>query len=257
MKQLQEKTYRLADNRSGESFMPKTGRNGRLTIFDEEINARRAIRHCPNQPSIFIDEQDKFARVSPVLFTSGYLTVSGKNPITQKFLDVHPSNIANGGKWFEHVDEEKEAKESIEVDELQIDLKYAVRQVAKKKDGIHKLKAEVAVITGSIDIASRKGIEELKQELYNQIEANPYYFTDDLGNPNIFDNEEVFRKYMVLKALKDGVIRKSTNGKTMMWAKGKENIYSAPIGVELVESFSEYLTTDEGMLILEEITRRS
>lgn len=257
MKQLQDKTYRLADNRSGESFIPKTGRNGRLTIFDEETNTRRAIRHCPNQPSIFIDEQDKFARVSPVLFTSGYLTVSGKDPITQQFLDAHPSNVANGGKWFEFIDEEKEAKESIEIDELQIDLKYAVRQTAKKKDGIHKLKAEVAVITGSIDRASRKGIEELKQELYNHIESNPYYFTDDLGNPNIFDNEEILRKYMVLKALQDGVIRKSANSKTMMWAKGKEKIYSAPIGVELVEAFSEYLTTDEGMLVLEEITRRS
>ena len=257
MKQLQDKIYRLADNRSGESFMPKTGRNGRLTIFDEEKNIRRAIRHCPNQASIFIDEQDKFARVSPILFTSGYITVSGKNPVTQLFLDVHPSNVANGGKWFEFIDEEKEAKESIEVDELQIDLKYAVRQTAKKKDGIHKLKAEVAVITGSIDKASRKGIEELKQELYNHIESDPYYFTDDSGNANIFDNEDVFRKYMVLKALKDGVIRKSPNSKTMLWGKNKEAIVSSPIGVELVEYFTSYLTTDEGMLILEEITRRS
>ena len=257
MKQLQDKTYRLSDNRSGESFMVKTGRNGRLTILDTEKKVRRAIRHCPNQPTIFIDEQDSFARVSPIIFTSGYLTVSAKDPITQYFLDNHPSNVANGGTWFEFIDEEQEAKESIEIDELQIDLKYTVRKVAKQKEGIHKLKAEVAVITGSVDIASRKEIEELKQILYNHIEIDPFYFTDDEGNPNIFDNEDVFRKYMVLKALKDGVIRKSPNNKTIMWGNDKKTIVSAPIGVELVEYFTGYLTTDEGMLILEEITRRS
>ncbi len=256
MAQLKNKTYRLADSRSGESFMLKTGRNGRLTIFDEEKGVRRAIRHCPNQGSIFIDEQDQYARVSPIIFTNGYLTVSAKDPITQQFLDLNPSNVANGGTWFEAIDEEKEAKESIEIDELQIDLKYTVRQTAKKKDGIHKLKAEVAVLTGSIDRAAKQGIEELKQELYNHIEIDPYYFTDDVGNPNIFDNEDIFRKYMVLKALKDGVLRKSPNNKTMTW-KDKTVIVSAPIGVDLIEYFTGYLTTDEGMLVLEEMTRRS
>lgn len=257
MKARQNKTYRLADNRSGESFSIKTGRKGTLTVFDEEKGIRRAIRHCPNQASIYVDEQDTHARVKTIIFKNGYLTVSGTQPLTQEFLDKHPSNVANGGVWFEYINEEQEAKESIEIDELQIDLKYAVRQMAKKKDGIHKLKAEVAVITGSIDTASRKGIEELKQELYNAIEIDPFYFTDESGKANIFDNEFIFRKYIVLKALKDGVLRKSPNSKTMLWGKDKKAISSAPIGVELVEYFTEYLATEEGMLILEEITRRS
>jgi hypothetical protein len=51
---LQSKTYRLADDRSGESCMIKTGKKGDLTIFDEEAGRRRAIRHCPNQRSIFV-----------------------------------------------------------------------------------------------------------------------------------------------------------------------------------------------------------
>ena len=49
--------YRLTDSRSGEAFMLKTGRNKRLLSFDESKGYQRAIRNCPNEQSIFIDEQ--------------------------------------------------------------------------------------------------------------------------------------------------------------------------------------------------------
>jgi hypothetical protein len=254
---LKDKSYRLADDRSGESFMLKVGRKGNLTIFDEEEKVRKAIRHCPNQRSVFRDEQDDYAEVSPIIFVNGYLKVASTEPITQKFLDLHPSNVLNGGQWFEAVDDELEAKESIELDEIKIDLKYLVRQKAKEEDGIHALKAEVAVVLNSVDEAGSKGIEELKQILYNEIEADPFYFTDDSNNPVIFDNDEITRKYIVLKSIKDGVIRKSPNNKSIIWSKNKEVIATAPLGIDLVDYFTSFLSTDEGMLVLEEITRRS
>lgn len=256
-KNLQDRSYRLANDRSGESFMLKVGRKGNLTIFDEDEGVRRAIRHCPNQKSVFRDEQDDYAVVAPIIFVNGYLTVKATEPITQQFLDLHPSNVDNGGGWFETVNDELEAKESIEVDELKVDLKYLVRQKSKEKDGIHALKAEAAVVLNSVDQAGAKGLEELKQILYNEIEADPYYFTDEAGNPTIFDNDEITRKYIVLKSLKDGVIRKSPNNKSIMWAKNKEIIATAPLGIDLVDYFTTFLSTDEGILVLEEITRRS
>jgi hypothetical protein len=254
---LKDKSYRLTDNRSGSTLMLMVGRKGNLTIMDEKKKTRRAIRHCPNQTSIYRDEQDSFAVVSPIIFEGGYIKVKGDQPMTQKFLNEHPSNKANGGEWFELVDDEMEAKESIENEELKIDLKYLVRQKSKEKDGIHALKAEVSVILGSVDQAGSKGIEELKQSLYNEIESNPDYFTDESGNPTIFDNDEVLRKYIVLKSIKDGVIRKSPNNKSIVWAKTKAVIATAPVGVDLVDYFTSYLSTDDGILVLEEITRRS
>lgn len=257
MKDLKDKTYRLADNRSGESFMVKVGRKGRLTIFDEDKGTRRAIRHCPNQPSIFVDEQDKHARVTPIIFTNGYLEVDFKNPITQAFLDAHPSNVANGGNWFEFIDDELEATENIELEDLQVDLKTAVRKAAKAKDGFHKLMAEAAVYTGSIDKVKEKSIPELKQLLYNAIDSNPYYFADDSGKPTIFNDDITLRKYLVLKSLKDGIIKKSANTRTIVWGNDKSTIVSAPVGVDLVDYFTDYLSSDEGMLVLEEIMKRS
>jgi hypothetical protein len=254
---LQNKTYRLADDRSGESCMIKTGKKGDLTIFDEETGRRRAIRHCPNQRSIFIDEQDQHALITPIIFEYGTLDVDGRQPITQQFLDAHPANTANGGGWFEVINEEQEAKESIEDEELKNDIMYAVREVAKKKDGIHELSAVVAVLLDSVDEASKMGIESLKRVIYNEIDNDPKYFVDEKGNVTIFEDDGIKRKYLILRAIKEGIIKKSVNNRSMVWAKDNKVIATAPRSIELVEYFSDYLSTEEGMLVLEEITRRS
>ncbi len=194
-KKLTKKTYRLADDRSGESCMIKTGKKGDLTVYDEEAKRRRAIRHCPNQKSIFMDEQDKYGLIVPIIFEYGYLEVDSTNPLTQEFLDRHPSNVANGGGWFEEVNEEQESKESIVLDEVKNDIMYAVRQMAKEKDGIHELSAVVAVLLDSVDEASSMGIESLKRVIYNEIDNDPYYFMDDKGNVTIFEDDVIKRKY--------------------------------------------------------------
>ncbi len=43
----------------------------------------------------------------------------------------------------------------------------------------------------------------------------------------------------------------------MVWVKDNKVIATAPRSIELLEYFADYLATDEGMLVLEEITRRS
>ena len=261
MAKLQDKSYRLTDSRSGESFMLKTGKKGNLTIFDPEKETRRAIKHCPNQKSIFVDEQDKHALVEPIIFRYGQLTVSSRQPLTQQFLDMHPANAANTeggyGGWFEEVNEEKEAKESIEREELQNDLKYSVRQMAKKKDGIYELSAVVAVILGNVKEASEMGVESLKRVIYNQINDDPYYFADEKGNLTIFEDDGIKRRYMVLTALSDGILRKSPNGRSMLWGKDSSVIVTAPRSIDLTDFFTEFLTTDEGILVGEEIAKRS
>ena len=62
-KKLVDKSYRLLGDRSGEAFLLKTGKNKRLLIFDTDEKINRAIRHCPNEKSIFLDEQSNHALV--------------------------------------------------------------------------------------------------------------------------------------------------------------------------------------------------
>lgn len=253
MSKLQSKSYRLTDDRSGISFDLQVGRKGNLTVYDEDKKVRRAIRHCPNQTSIYVDKQDPYFIVSPIVFKFGQLTVPADQPITQQFLDNHPDK----GRWFEEVNEEMEAKESIEYDELVTDVKYAIRETAKKEDGIHELSAVVAAITGSVKDASSLGIESLKRILYNKVEENPYRFVNEKGDVIMFEDDEMKRRYIVLRAIDDAIIKKSVNQKSILWVKEKKIITTAPASVDVIDYFADYLTTDEGRLVMEEIVKRS
>lgn len=256
-KKLVDKSYRLLDDRSGEAFLLKTGKNKRLLIFDTEEKINRAIRHCPNEKSIFLDEQSNHALVEPIVFEFGNLDVPYTDTITQQFLDRHPDNKANGGGWFEEVNEEAEATYEIETEELIHDIKQAVREKEKEEDGIYALEMTVAVILDSVDEASKMTKAELKRVIYNEADRNPEYFTDSNGNITIFDDEDTSRKYMTLRAIADGIIKKSPNNKSMVWAKDGKVIATAPVGLELVEYFSDFLSTDEGILVIEELKRRT
>lgn len=256
-KKFTEKSYRLMDDRSGLAFMLKVGKRGDLLTFDEEAGYNRAIRHCPNERSIFVDEQSDHALVAPITFYGGYLEVKAAEQATQIFLNNHPDNGANGGTWFEEVNDEKEAAESIQIDEMKLDIKYAVRQKSKEESGVHELEAVAAVLLNSVELASEMQTEELKRTIYMEVDKDPYYFVDDLGNVNIFDDDSITRKYIVLRAIKDGIIKKTPNSKSIVWARDGALIASAPRGIELVDYFADFLSSDEGMLVAEEIARRS
>ena len=255
-KKLADKSYRLLDDRSGEAFLLKTGKNKRLLIFDHDLKINRAIRHCPNEQTIFLDEQSSHALVEPIIFEFGNLTVPYTDQITQIFLDNHPDNKANGGSWFEEINEEVEATEEIEVEELIQDIKFAVREKEKEEEGIYALETVVSVLVSSVSEASKMTKAELKRAIYNAAENNPYYFTDDNGNVNIFDDENVNRKYLTLKSINEGIIKKSPNNKSIVWAKDNKVIATAPIGLDLLDYFADFLSTDEGILVIEELKRR-
>lgn len=255
--QLVEKSYRLTDSRSGEAFMLKTGRNKRLLAKDSEKGYNRAIRHCPNEISIFIDEQSEHALVEPIIFRNGLLDVKPEYQSTQKFLASHPDNTANGGNWFEEINDEQEAGEDIEVEELISDIKQTVRAKGDEEDGIYALEMVASILLNSVTQAGKMTKSELKRTIYQYADSNPYYFTDDEGNVNIFDDEYLQRKYLVLRAIKDNIIKKSPNKKSMLWVSNSKVIATAPQSIDLIEHFTDYLSTDDGILVIEEIKKRT
>lgn len=251
------KEYRLTGDRSGLAYVIKTGKKRRLLVFDEEKRISRPIRHCPNEPSIFTDKQSEFAYVEPIFFMHGYLEVPREKQITQQFLDAHPSNVANGGNLFEEVNDDKEAEMDLKIEELKIDIYNAVREQANKEDGEDRLEPVVAVLENSVVKASEMGLSSLKRRIYQEIESNPWYFCDDSGKVTIFEDSYINRRYFVLRAIKEAVIKKSPNNKSMVWVRDNSTIASAPLGVQLVDFFTDFLATEEGMLVAEEIKRRS
>ena len=90
-------------------MLPQKG----VTIYDEEKDTVREIRFCPNEPSIFVDEQSEKALKQSVIFREGRLFVRKDQPNLKAFLDIHPENKANGGKLFSVIDKKKDAEETL------------------------------------------------------------------------------------------------------------------------------------------------
>ena len=86
-------------------MLPQKG----VTIYDKEDDTVREIRYCPNEPSIFVDEQSENAVKESVIFNRGRLFVPREKPNLKQFLDLHPANKENGGTTFRLVDKKKDA----------------------------------------------------------------------------------------------------------------------------------------------------
>lgn len=254
-RELKDKLYRLAGDLAPLSYNLKSGSKGNLLVWDEESGTNRAIRHCRNEKTIFIDEQSEHALVEPVIIEKGYLTVPARETITQDFLDIHPGNVANGGNVFEEVNEDKQAEEQIEREDLILDLKNAVREKQKDEEGIYELQALVATLKGSAAIASKMSSAELKREIYIAIENNPLRFSNGKGGHTLFDRA-VKRKHLALLCIGSGVISTSPNGKAYVWADTGSVITNIPAGVKPTDHLFEFLETDEGILVLEEMQKK-
>lgn len=253
--QAKDKLYQLRKGLNPLTYIIKNGRRGDLIIYKD--NKNRAIRFCPNEQSVYVDEQSEFALVQDVIFEKGILNVPAREVIKQQFLDEHPDNIANGGGLFKELDEEKGAEEAVNKEDLILDIKYEIRNKAKEKNAEELLKPVASVILNSIDKANRMTIKELQNVLYRKAESNPQYFIDNKGNVDVFENESNFKRYFIMTALKDGVIKQSFDKKAFIWGDTKELIAQAPRGVELIDFFIEFIGTQEGILVAEEIKKRS
>ena len=249
---LKDKTYRLRGDISPLSYILKAGRSGTLLYFDEEKGFNRSIRHCPNEKSIFIDEQSDNAKVEIIEFERGYLTIPYKMVSTQEFLDKNPKN----GVLYEEVNDEKEAKDDIVEEELLLDLKTAVREKLQEKDGVYELEALVAVLKGSSVIASELTESALKREVYLEINMNPHRFIDDNGNISLFD-DSIKRKHIALTAIANGVLEISPKQDSYRWGHNKQTVLDIPKGIKPIECLSDHFLTDEGMMLLKEILKRN
>ena len=217
--------YKLLDGGGIVSIIPSKG----VTVYDESKNEVREIRYCPNQKSIFVDEQSGAATREPIKFYEGLLAVPHTKPNLIAFMEAHPSNTANGGRMFELVDTEKKNEESVEQEFLIHDAIMLIRE---------KSAEELVPVGMHFGIKLRESISDFKYELLNIAKSNPKEFISS------FDNPVVAMKAKLTRATDFGLIKLNESGAD--WADGNRLIVATPTGYSSLNTLTQHCLTDKG-----------
>lgn len=246
-----DKSYRLLQYQPL-TFELKTGRDNNLVVFDEVTNDTRAIKHCPNEKSIFVDDQSKLGVVQSIVFINGVLHVRGTDVRTQEFLDIHPGN----GSKFEVINQAADAQELLEWEDTILDMKNVIREKAREDNGIEEIRVLVTALTSDISGASSMSAPELRFAAFELVESNPDRFLNDEGEISIFDDSNITRKAISVNAFASGVVTLSPDARQVLWSDNKAPICSVPQGKDYIEFFADYLKTDDGIEVMKEVNKR-
>ena len=234
----QEKTneireYKLSQ-KSGATFLMQ-----QKNVMTMEDGGLKEIRYCPNEPSIYREEQNDSSVRKAIIFTEGRLFVRPDQPNLAAYLDAHPDNKQNGGNRFYLVDEKKDAQEKLEKEFETHDAVGLVR--TKELDEL----LSVAISYGmNID----RPVSEIKHDLMIVAKKNPKKFIMS------FDNPVVDMKTKVTQAIKYQVIKIDNKG--AYWYDTGKLIVSVPEGKDSKDVLTRYCLTESGAALVAEIDRQ-
>tara|TARA_R110002020_G_scaffold270198_6_gene485527 strand:- start:292 stop:1140 length:849 start_codon:yes stop_codon:yes gene_type:complete len=206
-------------------MLPQKG----VTIYDKENDTVREIRYCPNEPSIFVDEQSENALRESVIFNNSRLFIPKEKPNLKKFLELHPSNTLNGGSLFKVVNKTKDASEELEKEFLVSDAISIVRD----RD-INDLLA-IAMYYG---ININADTTEIRYNLLRIAKSKPKDFLQSLDSP------EVTCRSSVKQAGDYQIIALKSNG--VYWFDSNALIISVPVGQDPVDTMVRFCLTEKG-----------
>lgn len=172
----------------------------RLLYVDEAAKQTRALRYSRNQKSQFMDEQNEFAIIEPIIFNDGKLYVPASNFALQEFLALHPDNESNGGHVFYEYNPEKIAEDNIKSFNIELDALNAVRDMP-----FDKLKNLAYAM--ELPNADKLQSSELRHNMMLLAKNYPEDILDMMESPD--DNVMAFAKraveenYVVVKFGKD------------------------------------------------------
>lgn len=214
----------------------------RTTVFDKASNRVREIRYCPNEPSIFTDEQSENAQRDHILFRDKMLFVPSEKPNLMDFMMAHPGNKINGGNIFEIVDKSRSAEEELDREFTQFEAIGMVRD---------KDISELLPVAMFLGINTNRKSAEIRRDLLMDAKKNPTRFVE------LFDNPQVKCKSAVLQAIDFQILNKKDDG--MYWFDTNRLIVSAAAGLDPVDVMSRFCLTEKGAAtydrLLEELDR--
>lgn len=210
-----------------------------VTVYDQELNQVREMRYCPNEPSIWVDEQSDNARKEAVIFRNGSLVVAKEKPNLMEYLDKHPSNKSNGGGVFKLVDNKKDAQESLEKE-------FAVSEaiVSVRDKSIEEL-LPVAIYFG---MNINRPTSEIRFDLLQQAKKDPSKFMGAFNSPIVKTRATVQQAeaYQIVKLRTEGAY----------WFDSNKMIVANPAGHECADTLSRFLMTEKGATTLASLDER-
>lgn len=207
-----------------------------ITIFDEETGRVRQLRYSPNEMSVWADEQSENIIREQVVFINKNLLVQYTKPNLQKYLDLHPDNIANGGKVFHLVDTEKKATVELDREFMTLDAVGMVRD--KSIDELLPVAMYLGIDTDQKNL-------EIKRELLREAKANPKRFIE------MFDNPVVKVKSTIISAVDFQILRADNDG--LKWYDTNRLIVATPAGQDTLDIGTRFCLSEKGSMVLQEI----
>lgn len=197
-----------------------------VAVYDPATKKNRGIRYCPQEASIWKDEQSKESVVEPVVFENGYLIVPRTKPNLIEYLRAHPSN---GTKYHELKKEVKQEAtledETAIIEAKSIVLKTPVEDLLAI--AMH-YNVDIAESDRSIKLSISRNINSAKEAVW---------FLENWNSPFLQ------AKAVVVQGIEYGVL--VVKGNNISWSDG-DIIISAPLGTVPVDEAANLLISPEG-----------
>lgn len=210
-----------------------------VTVYDSENDTVREMRYCPNEPSIWVDEQSENAKREAIVFRNGKLVVPREKPNLRRFLDVHPQNISNGGSLFKQMDEAKNAEEKLNEEMNQFE---AVAMI--KNSDLDDLLAVALFFNVNID----RKTSEIKYDLLQIAKKTPSKFIQAFDDPSVKMKALVrqAKEYQIINVAKDSV----------RWFDSNSMIVSVPHGQNPEDIMVRFCLTEKGSSVVADIEKQ-
>lgn len=216
-------------------MLPQQG----TTVYDKETDSIREIRYCPNENSVWSDEQGEKALKRSVIFRDGRLLVNKDQPNLKKFLELHPQNVANGGTKFKLVDNRVDAEEELQ---KEFALNDAISKV--RDTDINDLLSVALYYRINID----KPTAEIRRDLLVIAKKNPNAFMQTFDSPQVQARAIIKQAadYQIIKAAPD----------SCKWFDSNSMIVSVPAGQDPIDVMVRFCLTEKGASVLSDLEER-
>ena len=222
---LHHAEYEIPQNAGIVYMLPQKG----ITVYDSNQDTVREMRYCPNEPSIWADEQGDRARKETVAFREGKLFVAKDKPNLRKFMDLHPFNMANGGKIFKQIDKKKDAEVELA---REFKLTEAIAMVRDKD--INEL-LPIALYFG---VNINKPVTEIRYNLLNIAKKKTQEFIQSFDSPQVQTRSTIQQgnDYQIINVKADGTY----------WFDSNRLIVSTPVGQDSMDVMVRFCLTEKG-----------
>ena len=227
--------YEIPKNAGIVYMLPQKG----ITVYDSDLDTVREMRYCPNEPSIWADEQGDNARKETVAFREGKLFVPKDKPNLRKFMDLHPMNISNGGKIFKQVDKKQDAEKELKREFL---LSEAVTMVRDKDLN------ELLPIALYFGVNINTPVSEIRYNLLNIAKKRTEEFIQSFDSPQVQVRSSIqqAKDYQILNLKSEGCY----------WFDSNKLIVSVPAGMDAMDVMVRFCLTEKGSPVLSTIEER-